>query len=107
MSLYNRNLSSQQSDFSRAYESEQSISARATFVKQTYKLLSASLLAATAGAYIGVDYVKSFSWGLLILEFAMLFGLFFTRKNPTLALFLLFGFTFHTLTANLLNFSRP
>ncbi|WP_261518180.1 Bax inhibitor-1/YccA family protein [Campylobacter lanienae] len=94
MSLYNRNLSSQQSDFSRAYESEQSISARATFVKQTYKLLSASLLAATAGAYIGVDYVKSFSWGLLILEFAMLFGLFFTRKNPTLALFLLFGFTF-------------
>ena len=61
MSLYNRNLSSQQNEFSRTYESEQSFSARATFVKQTYQLLSASLLAATVGAYIGVDYVKSFS----------------------------------------------
>lgn len=94
MSLYNRNLSSRQSEFSHEAQEERSFSARATFVKQTYQLLSASLLAATVGAYIGVDYVKTFSWMLLILELGMLFGLFFTRKNPTLALVLLFGFTF-------------
>ena len=93
MSLYNRNLSSRQSEFSHEAQEEHSFSARATFVKQTYQLLSASLLAATVGAYIGVDYVKTFSWMLLILELGMLFGLFFTRKNPTLALVLLFGFT--------------
>ncbi|ANE36574.1 BAX inhibitor (BI)-1 like protein (UPF0005 domain) [Campylobacter iguaniorum] len=90
MSLYDRNYAQE-----RSYEREEiSQGARASFVKQTYKLLSASLLAATAGAYIGVDYVKSFSWMLLILEFALLFGLMFSRKNPSLALVMLFGFTF-------------
>lgn len=90
MSLYDRNYTQDVG----VEESSSVQTARAEFVKQTYKLLTASLLAATAGAYIGVDYVKSFSWMLLIVEFALLFGLMFSRKNPTLALVMLFGFTF-------------
>lgn len=90
MSLYDRNYAKEQAN----YEEAGLQSARATFVKQTYQLLTASLVAATAGAYIGVDYIKTFSWMLLIVEFALLFGLMFSKKNPSLALVMLFGFTF-------------
>ena len=91
MSLYDRNVSA------REFESEVSReSASVGFVKQTYKLLTASLVAATAGGYIGVDYVKSFSFALLIVEFALLFGLYFAKKNAGLSLVLLFAFTFVT-----------
>ncbi|QQF52506.1 Bax inhibitor-1/YccA family protein [Campylobacter fetus] len=90
MSLYDRNYAKEQAN----YEEAGLQSARAAFVKQTYQLLTASLVAATAGAYIGVDYIKTFSWMLLIVEFALLFGLMFSKKNPSLALVMLFGFTF-------------
>ncbi|AGZ82560.1 Bax inhibitor-1 family protein [Campylobacter fetus] len=90
MSLYDRNYAKEQAN----YEEAGLQSARATFIKQTYQLLTASLVAATAGAYIGVDYIKTFSWMLLIVEFALLFGLMFSKKNPSLALVMLFGFTF-------------
>jgi FtsH-binding integral membrane protein len=42
--------------------------------KQTYQLFAASLLAASAGAYIGVGMAKAISswyWGLVILEFCL------------------------------------
>ncbi|AVK81963.1 membrane protein [Campylobacter fetus subsp. testudinum] len=90
MSLYDRNYAKEQAN----YEEAGLQSAKATFIKQTYQLLTASLVAATAGAYIGVDYIKTFSWMLLIVEFALLFGLMFSKKNPSLALVMLFGFTF-------------
>lgn len=95
MSLYDRNLTSETREFEQEIE-QTSSSAISSFVKQTYKLLTASLIAATAGAYIGVDYVKTFSWMLLIVEFALLFGLYFTKRNPSLSLVLLFAFTFVT-----------
>lgn len=106
MSLYDRNRAlntksvqdTQNTDFGRSYEnyaSEQvSPSSRSVFIRQTYQLLAASLLAGTAGAYIGLNVLKTFSWLLLIVEFALLFGLFMSKKNPTLALVMLFGFTF-------------
>ncbi|WP_353661608.1 Bax inhibitor-1/YccA family protein [Hydrogenimonas sp. SS33] len=71
----------------------------AAFVKQTYQLFAASCLAATAGAYVGMGMaatIQSWYWGLVILEFALLFGLMFTRKQPGLNLIMLFGFTFMT-----------
>lgn len=76
----------------------QSDSALINFVKQTYQLFAVSLLAATAGAYIGIsnlgNVVAQYYIGFVILEFALLFGLFFTKAKPGINLAMLFGFTF-------------
>ena len=72
------------------------------FVKDTYKLLFASLIAATAGAYIGMNAISlptGFSWiGLLVVELGILFGMHAAVKRDAqgLALGLLFAFTFIT-----------
>ncbi|BAF70941.1 Bax inhibitor-1/YccA family protein [Nitratiruptor sp. SB155-2] len=71
----------------------------ATFIKKTYQLFAASLMAATTGAYIGMQMAPSIAtwyWGLVILEFIMLFGVYLTKSKPGLNLFMLFGFTFMT-----------
>ncbi|MGB9801935.1 MAG: Bax inhibitor-1/YccA family protein, partial [Arcobacter sp.] len=68
-----------------------------SFLKATYQLFAGSLLAATAGAYIGlgmVSTIASWYWGLVILEFALLFGLFAVKNKPGINLAVLFGFTF-------------
>lgn len=67
------------------------------FLKATYQLFAGSLLAATAGAYVGIDMVSTISswyWGLVILEFALLFGLYAVKDKPGINLAVLFGFTF-------------
>jgi modulator of FtsH protease len=67
------------------------------FLKSTYQLFASSLLAATAGAYIGLDIVSTISswyWGLVILEFVLLFGLYAVKDKPGINLAVLFGFTF-------------
>jgi len=67
------------------------------FLKATYQLFAGSLLAATAGAYIGLDMastISSWYWGLVILEFALLFGLYAVKNIPGVNLAVLFGFTF-------------
>ena len=67
------------------------------FIKQTYQLFAASLLAASAGSYVGMGMagvITSWFWGLVILEFALLFGLYAAKKKAGLNLILLFGFTF-------------
>lgn len=103
MSLYHRNLANYSynetlaQDTNRSFEESfinKAKSERAVFLRQTYQLLAASLLAATAGAYLGTQVIKTFSWILLIAEFAFLIGLSFSRKNPPIALVMLFGFTF-------------
>lgn len=101
MSLYDRQYSNnrleneyqtRESEFSQSQVSD-----RTTFIKQTYQLLTASLFAATAGAFIGASYVPAgMTFVLFIVEIALLIGLMFTRKNPSLALILLFAFTFTT-----------
>lgn len=97
MSLYDRksiNNFEQYSENSYA----QSDTALIQFVKQTYQLFAGSLLAATVGAYVGIStlgaIVAQFYIGFVILEFALLFGLFFTKTKPGINLFMLFAFTF-------------
>ena len=99
MSLYDRKINSvvdsRAGDHFGDRAAEQEFAgSRIAFIKQTYQLLTASLIAATGGAFLGITYIKEASWTLLILEFAMLFGLFFAKNKPNLALILLFGFTF-------------
>ena len=68
------------------------------FLKQTYQLFAASLLAASVGAYIGLGLGSAISgmtyWILVILEFGMLFGLYAVKNKPGINLLVLFGFTF-------------
>ncbi|WP_455941081.1 Bax inhibitor-1/YccA family protein [Helicobacter pullorum] len=97
MSLYDRksiNNFEQYSENSYA----QSDTVLIQFVKQTYQLFAGSLLAATVGAYVGIStlgaIVAQFYIGFVILEFALLFGLFFTKTKPGINLFMLFAFTF-------------
>ncbi len=81
----------------------------AVFIKQTYQLFTGSLLAASAGAYIGTAYlsnslvkmgvdgkptVAGWFWGLVILEFILLFGVMAAKRKEGLNLVLLFAFTF-------------
>jgi modulator of FtsH protease len=70
-----------------------------SFVKETYKLFGASMVAGAAGAYVGVPMAASvhdYSIMLFILEIALLIGLFVYKKTPVLNLALLFSFTFMT-----------
>lgn len=105
MGLYDRNTRAtnynSQSTYGSSFETDAlnaTTSARAGFIKQTYQLLAASLLAATAGAYIGTNSAAFLTggafWIAVIAEFACLFGLMFAKKNAKLALVLLFAFTF-------------
>ena len=104
--MYNRDYLSKNSkeNYSReneAYSSEKEQSQAPAnlmaFLKSTYQLFASSLLAATAGAYIGLDMVSAISswyWGLVILEFILLFALFAVKDKPGINLAVLFGFTF-------------
>ena len=104
--MYNRDYLSNNNDNSYSREdeaytsSQEEVQAPANlmaFLKSTYQLFASSLLAATAGAYIGLDMVttiKSWYWGLVILEIALLFGLYAVKDKPGINLAVLFGFTF-------------
>lgn len=76
MSLYDR-------DYSRSKEFENTRSSELSiFIKQTYQLFAASLLAATVGAYVGIFALASFFiqsqvtfWILFAVEIGLLFAL--------------------------------
>lgn len=94
--MYNRDYLSQESSQHNA-SADSSRAHLMSFLKATYQLFAGSLLAATAGAYIGLDMVAtiaSWYWGLVILEFILLFGLFAVKNKPGINLAVLFGFTF-------------
>ncbi len=105
--MYNRdylshNNASKEGEYANdnAYSSSSNVGTRSdlmAFLKSTYQLFASSLLAATAGAYIGLDMVSviaSWYWGLVILEFVFLFGLYAVKDKPGINLAVLFGFTF-------------
>ncbi|ECT4085196.1 TPA: Bax inhibitor-1/YccA family protein [Campylobacter jejuni] len=95
MSLYDR-------DYSRSKEFENTRSSELSiFIKQTYQLFAASLLAATVGAYVGIFALASFFiqsqvtfWILFAVEIGLLFALQWKKRESPLNLVLLFGFTF-------------
>jgi len=74
--------------------------ASVSFMKQTYQLMAASMVAAAAGAYVTMPYaetVMQFKWIIFGAELLILFfGLSMTRGKPGLNLTMLFTFTFLT-----------
>ncbi len=97
MGLYDRNYIQEHSGESTYEYAQPSASSLGLFIKQTYQLFAASLLAASAGAYVGIgmaSIVASWFWGLVILEFVFLFGLYAAKRKAGLNMALLFGFTF-------------
>lgn len=74
--------------------------ASVSFMKTTYQLLAASMIAAAAGAYVTMPYaeaVMQYKWFIFGFELFMLFiGLGMTRNKPGLNLAALFVFTFVT-----------
>jgi modulator of FtsH protease len=97
MALYDRDYA-QQSAF--GYESASRDEAQiVSFVKETYKLFAASMMAGAVGAYVGVPIagaIQGFFIPLMILEFALLIGLNFVKNKPGINLAVMFGFVFMT-----------
>jgi len=75
-------------------------SASVGFIKKTYQLLAASMIAAAAGAYATMPYameIMQYKWFIFGAEMLVLFfGLSATRNKPGLNLAMLFIFTFLT-----------
>ncbi len=70
-----------------------------TFVKETYKLFAASMMAGAVGAYVGVPMAGTIhAWflPLIILEIGLLIGLHFVKHKPGINLAVMFGFVFMT-----------
>ncbi len=104
--MYNRDYLSNNNDnsyskndeaYSSSQEQAQAPADLMAFLKSTYQLFASSLMAASAGAYIGLDMVSAISswyWGLVILEIALLFGIYAVKDKPGINLAVLFAFTF-------------
>ncbi|MDD2829515.1 MAG: Bax inhibitor-1/YccA family protein [Sulfuricurvum sp.] len=70
-----------------------------TFVKDTYKLFAASMMAGAVGAYVGVPLagtIQGLFIPLFIVEIALLIGLHFVKHKPGINLAVMFGFVFMT-----------
>jgi len=101
MALYDRdyikNSSATTAHQSQEHDYNQSAERLRAFVKQTYQLFAASLLAGTVGAYIGLGVpglVASWYWGFVILELGLLFGIYAVKDKPGINMIVLFAFTF-------------
>ena len=102
--MYNReylsNNSSKENESQSSYSQEQTRPEDLVgFLKATYKLFSASLMAATVGVYIGLgmtSIMQTWHFGLFILEIALIFTLFAVKNKPGVNLAVLFAFTFVT-----------
>lgn len=94
MALYDRNYAASREA---GYVLE---TATVDFMKKTYQLLAASMIAAAAGAYVTMPYaaaVFEYKWFIFGAELLVLFfGLGMTRGKPGLNLAMLFIFTFLT-----------
>lgn len=97
MGLYDRDYA-RESSF--AYESaSKSDSQIISFVKETYKLFAASMMAGAVGAYVGVPMagaVAAWFIPLFIVEIGLLIGLHFVKHKPGINLAVMFGFVFMT-----------
>ncbi len=96
MALYERNYTRTADGI----HAEVATSSSVAFMKKTYQLLAASMIAAAAGAFATLPYaetVMQYRWLIFGFELFMLFiGLRMTRNKPGLNLMALFVFTFVT-----------
>lgn len=97
MGLYDRDYARGNSY---AYETtSRSDSQIISFVKETYKLFAASMMAGAAGAYVGVPMagaIHAMFLPLMLLEIGLLIGLHFVKHKPGINLMVMFGFVFMT-----------
>lgn len=96
MGLYDREYAQTNQYTAHATQSESQL---VGFVKDTYKLFGASMMAGAAGAYIGMGFaaqIASMHIMLFILEIGLLIGLHFVKRKPGINLAVLFAFTFMT-----------
>jgi modulator of FtsH protease len=97
MSLYDRDYAKNAAEIRAAGAVE---SSRVGFLKKTYQLLAASMLAAAVGAYVTMPFAQAvyeYKWFIFGAELLILFfGLGLSRGKPGLNLFMLFLFTFLT-----------
>jgi len=98
LGLYDRDYSRERASYDfNSYEMERSESELVTFVKETYKLFAASMLAGSVGAYVGVGMaaaIHAVKWPIFFLEIALLIGLQFVKHKPGINLVVMFAFTF-------------
>jgi len=97
MGLYDRDYARSGSyTYENTYRSDTQI---VSFVKETYKLFAASMMAGAVGAYVGVPLagtIAAYYLPLVILEFALLIGLNFVKHKQGVNLAVMFGFVFMT-----------
>lgn len=97
MALYDRKYL-QDGHTTGAHESTQTRqSDLSTFIKQTYQLFAASLLAASAGAYVGLGMLATLAawkWPLFFVWIGLMFATQAVKKKPGINLIMLFTFTF-------------
>ncbi len=93
MALYDREYSSAEAGYAQE-------GASVSFMKQTYQLLAASMIAAAVGAYVTMPYAETimqYKWFIFGAELLVLFfGLSMSRGKPGLNMAMLFIFTFLT-----------
>ena len=96
MGLYDRDYAKTNSYEQEATHSEAGV---VSFVKETYKLFAAAMLAGAVGGYVGIPFaaqIHANSLVLFIVEIALLFGLFAVKHKPGINLVVMFAFTFMT-----------
>ncbi|WP_428739246.1 Bax inhibitor-1/YccA family protein [Sulfurimonas sp.] len=98
MGLYDRDYAREQNSFTygSTHRDETQI---VSFVKQTYKLFAASMMAGAVGAYVGIPLagaIHAMFWPLFFLEIGLLIALQFVKGKPGINLLVMFGFVFMT-----------
>jgi len=97
MGLYNRDYARENSfSFKTTTKTETQI---ISFVKETYKLFAASMMAGAVGAYVGVPIagtIATWFWPFFALELLLLIGLQFVKEKPGINLVVMFSFVFMT-----------
>ena len=98
MGLYDRDYA-RRGSFTYESSTARSDTQIVSFVKETYKLFAASMMAGAVGAYVGVPMAGAIAaWflPLFILEIGLLIGLNFVKNKPGINLLVMFGFVFMT-----------
>ncbi len=109
MGLYNRDYARSNTSYTHGATSR-SDTQIITFVKETYKLFAASMMAGAVGAYVGIPLagaIQGMMWPLFFLEIGLLIGLQFVKHKPGINLMVMFAFVFMTgiTTAPLLSYT--